>query len=1107
MAMMAGITVSGLPQPIVTAAAAELFISEYIEGSSNNKALEIHNATGAAVDLAAGGYDVQMSFNGGTSVLTIALTGTVADGDVYVVAQASANATILAQADQTNGAGWFNGDDAVVLRKNATIVDSIGQVGVDPGTQWGTGLVSTADNTLRRKEAICAGDTVADDPFDPAVEWDGFATDTFDGLGSHTASCNGDPGDPGDTAVVINELDSDTPGVDEAEFVELFDGGGGNTPLDGLAVVFYNGSSDLSYASFDLDGFSTDADGYFVLGNAAVTPDIIFASNGLQNGADAVAVYAADAAAFPNNTAVTTTDLVDAVVYDTADADDAGLLPLLNAGQPQVDESGGGASADDSIQRCPNGSGGARNTDTFATWAPTPGAANVCEIVIPPLTCSADAVITPIHDVQGNGLTSPIVGSTVEIDGVVVGDFQNNGQPDNGDLNGFHVQEEDADADGDPSTSEGVFVFAPTATDVAVGDHVRVRGTVTEFPASGPSLTEISDAAVAVCNDPDDPAIFPTVTPVMLPVAAIDDLERYEGMYVTFPQALSISEYFNFDRFGEMVLTDGRQFQPTAVFEPGSPEAAALADLNSRSRITLDDGRSAQNPDPAIHPNGGIFDLTNRFRGGDLVQNATGVIDHSFGLYRIQPTQGADFTSVNPRPAEPVDVGGGIQVASFNVLNYFNGDGQGGGFPTSRGALDPTEFTRQRDKIIDAIVRLEAEVVGVMEIENDGYDQFSAIQDLVNGLNDVSGAGTWAFIDPGRPVIGTDEIAVGLLYQPGAVSPVGAAAILDSTVDPRFDDTRSRPALAQSFIDDTTGGVFTVAVNHLKSKGSACGPGDDDPQQGNCNGTRTSAAAALADWLATDPTGSGDPDVLIIGDLNAYDKEDPIDELTGAGYLDLHASFEGEFAYTYLFDGQLGYLDHALSNAEMSPQITGATAWHINADEPDILDYLMQFKQPAQDALYEPNAYRSSDHDPVIVGLGVCDAIAPTIEVSVTPKVLWPPNHKYVKVRATVTASDNFDTDPQVRLVSVTSNEPDNGHGDGNTRHDIVILNDTTFKLRAERSSHGNGRIYTVTYEVTDDCGNSAQASATVKVPKSKGHGHKPHGGHHGWSKFRVARF
>jgi predicted extracellular nuclease len=163
----------------------ELFFSEYIEGSSNNKALEIYNGTGAAVNLA--GYSVHMYFNGSMSAgLNISLTGTVAAGDVFVLAQSAADAAIIAEADQTNGAGWFNGDDAVVLRKAGVIIDVIGQIGFDPGTEWGTGLASTADNTLRRKSGITAGDTNGSNAFNPAVEWDGFATNTFDGLGGVT---------------------------------------------------------------------------------------------------------------------------------------------------------------------------------------------------------------------------------------------------------------------------------------------------------------------------------------------------------------------------------------------------------------------------------------------------------------------------------------------------------------------------------------------------------------------------------------------------------------------------------------------------------------------------------------------------------------------------------------------------------------------------------------------------------------------------------------------------------------------------------------------------------------------------------------------------------
>jgi predicted extracellular nuclease len=172
--------------PALQAAPTELYFTEYIEGSSNNKALEIYNGTGSAINLGANGYNVQMYFNGSASAgLTINLNGTVAGGDVFVLAQSAADPTILAQADQTNGAGWFNGDDAVVLRRGTTILDVIGQIGVDPGAEWGTGLTSTADNTLRRKTTVMGGDTNGSDPFNPAVEWNGFANNTFSGLGCY----------------------------------------------------------------------------------------------------------------------------------------------------------------------------------------------------------------------------------------------------------------------------------------------------------------------------------------------------------------------------------------------------------------------------------------------------------------------------------------------------------------------------------------------------------------------------------------------------------------------------------------------------------------------------------------------------------------------------------------------------------------------------------------------------------------------------------------------------------------------------------------------------------------------------------------------------------
>jgi hypothetical protein len=523
--------------------------------------------------------------------------------------------------------------------------------------------------------------------------------------------------------------------------------------------------------------------------------------------------------------------------------------------------------------------------------------------------------------------------------------------------------------------------------DVEAGDVVKITGRVVEFNG----LTQLSNVSAFVKSGS---TAIPDPVAVTLPVTPTTPLEQYEGMLVSFPQQLVISEYFNFDQFGEIVVSlplDGlaRPFVPTSYVQPG-PEAAAVATALTLCRITLDDGRSEQNPDPVRHPNGKAFTLDNRFRGGDKVQNATGILDYRFNLYRIQPTQGAEYTSANPRTG-PEEVAGRLKVAAFNVLNYFttlNENGNRtppGGEP--RGANNAEEFARQRAKIIAAISVINADVVGLIEIQNND----AAIKNLVAGLNAEMGAGTYDFLNTG--VIGTDEIKVAFIYKPATVSLVGEYKVLTTAIDPRFIDSRNRPALAQTFREKSSGEVMTVAVNHFKSKGSDCGAGDDDRLQGNCNGTRTQAALALVDWLAKDPTGSGDADFMIIGDLNSYDEEDPIDTIragaddqlgTEDDFVDLIEQYQGEFAYSYGFDGQFGYLDYALASKSLTAQTTGATEWHINSDEPDLLDYDMSFKKPAQEALYEPNPFRASDHDPAIVGLALYTPVVNFANAAVT---------------------------------------------------------------------------------------------------------------------------
>lgn len=1064
-------------------------------------------------------------YNAGTE--TVDLTGFVIDDfNSMVHPSANINSGVLAAGEQ---AVLYNVDDVSPV----DFLAAWGTVNLIPVTNWSAMALNNGGDkiSLWQSFADYVGDHVNHanaidtvyygsgfpDPVGSSIFLNDLAADNNVGANWSVSSVGGvtplytgysskanggnlgtDVGSPGIPLVLINEVDSDTPSYDILEFIELYDGGTGNTPLDGLVLVLFNGNGDISYAPiFDLDGYATNADGYFVIGS--ITGSDIYVDPGssgwLQNGADAVALYAGDAADFPIGTAVTTTNLVDALVYDTADPDDTGLLILLNAGQPQVNEDGLNNKDNQSNQRCPNGEGGERNTTTYTQYTPTPGASN-CEEPPPPPEICGDPVTHMIYEIQGSGMTSPIVGTEVAFEGVVVGDFQNNGMSDNGDLNGFYVQ--DPQGDGDSATSDGIFVYAPGGIDVSNGDRVRVRGFVSEYVTSSglSSMTEIKDVALLLECDITE---VPAPEEVVLPVIQVTDFERYEGMLVSFPQNLYIAEYFNFDRYNEIVLSTNRQFQPTVVYEPGSPEAASLALSNSLNRITLDDGRSTENPDPAIHPDGQVFDLNHLFRGGDRVQAVTGLIDETFGLYRIHPILPGIYTAENFRTLQPEDTGGYLKVASFNVLNYFTTIDTGAPIcgplqdQECRGADDANEFTRQRDKIISALVAINADVVGLIEIENYPGDVPTA--DLVDGLNAVMGAGTYDYVATGA--IGTDAIRVAMIYKPGFVSLQGNFAVLD---DQSFTNPlgyvdqdgnlveKSRPALAQTYMDNATGGVFTTVVNHLKSKGSECGPGDDDPEQGSCNLTRTLGAQALVDWLETDPTGSGDADFLIIGDLNAYDKEDPIDSLVTGGYTDLVHQYQGEYAYSYVFDGQLGYLDHALAGPGLLDEVTGVTVWHINADEPDLLDYDTTFKQPNQDAIYMPDPFRSSDHDPVIIGLTVCDEIAPVFDhISVSPDNLWPVNHKYVDVTATVVVSDNFDLNPIITLVSVVSNEPDDGLGDGDTPQDIVIVDAFHFKLRAERAGGGSGRIYTITYKVTDSCGNETFATAMVFVPLNQG--------------------
>jgi predicted extracellular nuclease len=909
-------------------------------GEDNAEFIEIKNTGSNSVNLSALALELYNGASGGAARYgVIALPGVdLAPGEYFVVC--GNNSTVFAcDLDVSPDTNLIqNGaPDAVALVEGATLLDAVSYEGDTPTYTEGSGT------------------GVLDDPADAGSSIgrcpDGVDTNQNNAdflLADATpGAANSCPPPPQPASVVVNEVDSDTEGTDALEFIELL--GPPNGALDGLVVVLYNGATDSSYAAFDLDDFMTDADGFFVLGNAAVAgANLVFPDNLLQNGADAVALYAGDAARFPSGTPVTSAGLLDALVYDTADGDDPGLLDVLTTGRLQVDEAGGGDGAGHANARVPDG-GAPFDTAVYVQQGPTPGGTNQPPPPPPIGLCGEPS--TPIHLIQGNGFETPVLGTSQVIEGVVVGDYQGPSG-----LNGFFVQEEDAQVDSDPATSEGIFVFeGSSGLSVGLGDVVRVGGSVAEFFG----LTELTSiVGVEVCAPGAGGASASTV---MLPVAAVSDLERYEGMLVHLPQALFVTGNFTLGRFGEVDLSVAdRLFIPTSITTPGS-SAAALQDLNNRRRILLDDGSNVQNPLP-LPP---YLAADGTLRAGDKTTNLAGVLSFGFNAYRLHPTGAVAFERLNPRPAALPDVGGTLKVASFNVLNYFTTlDGSGpicgptGGLDC-RGADNVSELERQRAKVLDALSKLDADVVGIIEVEN---NESESVADLVSGLNDLLGAGTYDFIDTGT--VGTDAIKLGFLYKPGTVMPVGVTAVLDNVFP--F-DTNTRPPIAQVFEETATGRRVTLVVNHFKSKGSPC---DGDPDlgdgQGNCNLTRVEAATRVLEWLATDPTGTGSDKILILGDLNAYAREDPIAILESAGYVNLIERFLGSESYSFVFSGQSGYLDHALASTALNPFVSGVAEWHINADEPVALDYNSEFNQPL---LYQPDAFRSSDHDPVVVGL------------------------------------------------------------------------------------------------------------------------------------------
>ena len=588
--------------------------------------------------------------------------------------------------------------------------------------------------------------------------------------------------------------------------------------------------------------------------------------------------------------------------------------------------------------------------------------------------------ISLISAVQGTGATSPLLDQSVTLRAVVVGDFQLSSE-----LGGFFLQEESVDWDTSALSSEGLYVAYPLTgsnVNVALGDRVLLTGLVGERFGQT-AITSVGALSVEAQGRLADTRRL-DIPNLLAQRSASLDLEPYEGMWVGFSETLSVNGLYGQFRFGEIELSaGGLPQQPTNVMEPGAA-AYAAEQATARRELVLDDGsNSSYRPASAATTAAPVRDQL--LRRGDTIDSVEGVLGYDFSKYRLHPTVPLSFASENPRPEAPAAAAAGqLRLASFNVLNTFTTLNSGGALTDSglapRGANTAEELERQLSKLTTALLGLKADVIGLMELENDADDAtLKTIVDRLNGALPANSGRAYSHVPTG--LIGSDAIKVGLIYNNLAVAANGAARVLDTAAftDPLASGTpKNRPALAQTFRELASGETVNVVVNHLKSKGATDATGADlDQRDGQAafNATRTAAAARLLEWIKTNPTGNGDPDWVVLGDLNAYAKEDPIQVFEAAGYRNALPSFTAEPPSSYAFFTPVdmsGALDHMLISPSLVPQATAALDWNINAAEGAFRDYNRDTNSNGNAAVrdfFSPDPYRTSDHDPVLLDL------------------------------------------------------------------------------------------------------------------------------------------
>jgi 5'-nucleotidase len=802
------------------------------------------------------------------------------------------------------------------------------------------------------------------------------------------------------TGVVINEayLSGGSAGAAYShKFIELYNPGSAAVDLSGWSLQYRPATgAGASSAVAALTG-SIASHGYYLVqggsngtsGAELPTPDLVSTLNPSGTTGTIVLAKSASALTLPTGSVVGNPSVADLLGYGTSNTFETADA-TAPTGNTDVKSLGRTSFADTDNDSA--------DFTLSATITPKNGAGTGTDPGEP--GDPGEPVALSIAQIQGTTDVSPEAGKLVTTTGVVTAAYPSGG------FSGYYVQTAGTGGAVDLAShtaSDGLFVYsASTASAVSVGDYVQVTGSVSEFD----HLTELTVASSAGLVELDKSGVA-APKPATVGFPATDaQRESLEGMLVAPQGDYTVTDNYATNGYGEIALAHDTSalLQPTAVAAVGTPEYQAVIAKNAALLVTLDDGAST-NYLSAANQSKPLpwLTLAKPVRiGAPVTFTRPVILDYRNDLWKLQPTTAltpANAAEVQPatfgntRTDAPASVGGTLRIATFNVLNYFptTGDKRTGctyytdrdGNPITvndsdapgcgvRGAATQVSFERQQAKIVNAITKLGADVVSLEEIENSaklGQNRDAAVATLVTALNTKAGSAVWDYVrSPAQVPAPADEdvIRTAFIYKKAAVAPVGSSTILIGS--PAF--VNAREPLAQAFQPkgggtDTT---FLVVANHFKSKSAdAAVSGDNvDHGQGAFNGDRVRQAQALLAFVDQVKSSAATDKVFLVGDFNSYEKEDPVTTILGAGYVDQVPKTGKQ---TYAFGGMIGSLDHVFASPAANAVVTGADVWNINSVESVGLEYSRYNYNSVN--LYDDSEYRSSDHDPVVLGLNL----------------------------------------------------------------------------------------------------------------------------------------